>query len=112
MFRSFSPQPLTVDKIFLALGNERPQILVQLEDCILETIMAISEGTSRENSMQKLYSELLCLEKTLTGDKDALTWFDLLKEDSDIPSNLPPSTSSAGSSNLLLLLLLLYSCII
>lgn len=73
MFGWFLLQLLMAIKIFLALGNERPQILVQLEDCVIEAIVAISEGNSRESTMQKLYSQLSCLEKTLTDDKDALT---------------------------------------
>jgi hypothetical protein len=96
-------QSLTDDKIFVALGNDRPQILVQLEDCVLEAIVAISEGKPRENAMQNLYSNLTGLEKALIDDKDALTWFNLSKDDIVSPSTLPPSTlrpstPPAGSS--------------
>jgi hypothetical protein len=98
MFRLFLHQSLTDGKIFLALGNERPQILVQLEDCVLEAIVAISEGKPRENAMKMLYSELMRLEKALVDDEDALGWFNLLKDDIVTTSTLPPSTPSAGSS--------------
>ena len=48
---------LTLNKTFLALGNNRPQILVHLEDCVLEAIAAISEGKRHEDVLQTLYSE-------------------------------------------------------
>ena len=89
-------------KVFLALGNNRPQILVQLEDCVLDAIVAISEGNSREETMQKLYSKLFSLEKTLTDDEDAQTWFDILMKDSTVPSNLMNSPPSSGSSYLII----------
>ena len=67
--------------------------------------MAISEGNSRENAMQDLYSQLMCLENALADDEYALTWFNFSTDNS---ANLPPSSPSinelppapsAGSSN-------------
>ena len=87
-----------VEKIFLALGNNRPQILVQLEDRVIEAIVAISEGKSRENAMRQLYSQLMHLEKALSENRDALTWFNLVTDDLAVPPPLPPSTPSPGSS--------------
>jgi hypothetical protein len=69
--------------MFEALGNERPQILIQLEDCVLKGIIAISEGKPREEAMHTLYSQLLSLKKDLDNDENALTWFYL-------PPPIPP----------------------
>ena len=33
-------------KVFAALGNNRPQVLIQLEDCVLHGILTISAGNS------------------------------------------------------------------
>jgi hypothetical protein len=86
------------EKIFLALGNDRPQILVQLEDRVIEAIVAISEGKPRENAMRQLYSQLMHLEKALSENRDALTWFNLVTDDLAVPSPLPPSIPCPSSS--------------
>lgn len=68
---------LKIKKIFLALGNDRPQILVQVEDCVLQAIIAISEGNSSETIIDTLYSKITSLEKDLGRDDEALNWFNL-----------------------------------
>ena len=60
------------------LGNDCPQILVKLEDCVLQAIISISEGKSCEYAMDTLYSELFSMEKDLAKDNEALTWFNLV----------------------------------
>lgn len=86
-----------INKCFLALGNDRPQTLVQLEDCVLKAIMSISLGKSREEVMGHLYSQILSLEKELAFDDVALNWFNfpnpknLKKADFEVPSTPPPS---------------------
>ena len=77
---------LTIRKMFEALGNERPQILIQLEDCVLNSIIAISEGKPREEAMHTLYSQLLSLKKDLDNDENALTWFYLPPPTPEYPS--------------------------
>lgn len=69
-------------KIFISLGNERPQILVRLEDCVLEAIIAISEGKPREETMHNLHSHILSLLKDLKEDDEAMRWFNLHPEES------------------------------
>ena len=90
---------LTIYKIFDALGNERPQILVQLEDFVLECIISISEGKPREEAVQFLYSRISPLMKDLGKDAEALGWFNLYNDagaintesiDSDSESTPPP----------------------
>jgi hypothetical protein len=63
--------------MFQALGNNRPQILIKLEDCVLQTVIDISEGKPHEVALDCLHSQLAFLEKDLANDKDAMTWFDL-----------------------------------
>jgi hypothetical protein len=77
-------------QIFVALGNNRPQILIQLEDHILMAIVHISEGLSVEDTMEKLYSQILSLEKDLASDDIALSWFNLSPEGFSISSTSPP----------------------
>jgi hypothetical protein len=62
-------------KVFIALGNDRPQILFDLEDQVLLAIASICEGRSREDVMENLCSQLRALESKLVEDEDALTWF-------------------------------------
>ena len=52
-------------KTFFALGNDHPQTLVKLKDCVLQAIILISEGKSCEYAMDTLYSELFSMEKDL-----------------------------------------------
>ena len=80
-----------INQTFVALGNNRPQIIVQLEDSVLQAIMAISEGKSRENSMDLLYKQLSSLEKDLANDQEALSWFDITKIPFTVPSTPPLS---------------------
>jgi len=90
MIRFFHFHLLTIFKAFLALGNDRPQILLQLEDCVLQAIISISEGKVRENAMETLYTQLLSLEKDLVKDAEALAWFNMVKVPFT-PSTPPPS---------------------
>lgn len=72
--------------MFLTLGNNRPQILVQLEDSVLHAIIAISKGESSEVAIDGLHSQIESLEEDLRNDSEALNWFNLAK----------PSTPLAG----------------
>jgi hypothetical protein len=87
-------------RIFLSLGNDRPQILIELEDCVLKVIMAISEGKPFENAMDALYSQISSLEKDLANNDEALNWFNLenpaLLFPATPPASVHPSTPSAG----------------
>jgi hypothetical protein len=73
-------------KIFVALGNDRPQILITLEDHVLQAIIGISEGMSIQDAMDKLYSQIKSLQDDLADDVVALSWFNLTSPPSDIPS--------------------------
>ena len=61
--------------MFTALGNDCPEILVQLEDEVLKAIMGIAEGKPRDQVMSDLYSRIQFLEKLLADDDAALNWF-------------------------------------
>ena len=80
----------------------RPKTLVKLEDCVLEAILAISEGKAREKVLNYLFSQLISLEEDLAKDDEALGWFDLAVgsslRHSSIPSSEIPSTPLAGKS--------------
>ena len=78
------------------LGNNCPKILLQLEDCVLQAIMALSDGTSREKAMDTLYSEILALKNDLANDEIALSWFDLSRALSGFPSTPPKSGFSSS----------------
>jgi hypothetical protein len=90
------------DQIFQALGNERPQILVRLENYVLDAIVSISEGKSRENVMQDLYSQMLPLENDLRNEPSAMAWFDFSTPSAPASSTPElseyPSTPFAGWS--------------
>jgi hypothetical protein len=77
-------------QIFLLLGNDHPQILIQLEDCVIRAIIALSEGKSMEKAMDDLHSQLSSLVVDLRNDDIALAWFNLEKPPLENPSNLPP----------------------
>lgn len=79
-----------IKQIFVSLGNNRPKTLVRLEDCVLEAVIGLSEGKSRELAMYTLYSEIESLEKGLREDKAAMEWFNLSKKSATAPSTLPP----------------------
>ena len=64
-------------KVFNALGNNRPEILIWLEDQVLHAIIDISEGKPREDAMSTLYSQIRSKEKELADDDAALNWFNL-----------------------------------
>ena len=87
---------LTIKKVFEALGNERPQILIQLEDCVLDGIVALSEGVPREEAMHTLYSKMSSLKMDLDNDDNALSWFNFSSNAFAIPST--PATSEFSST--------------
>lgn len=89
---------LTIIKLFVALGNNRPKILVKLEDRVLEAIVAISEGLSPEKVLDNLYSQLVLLENDLSGDVDAMNWFNLFADSFSTPPTPPPSVSHSTPS--------------
>ena len=89
----FNWQLLKVKKVFLALGNDRPQILVQLEDCVLHAIIAISEGKPSEAAIDALHSQVQSLVKDLDDDAKVLNWFNQSKAAFTAPSISQPSTS-------------------
>jgi hypothetical protein len=93
---------LTVEQIFFALGNNRPQVLVQLEDFVLRAIINISEGKSSEDVIDALSLQIQSLENDLDGNDEALTWFNLatvtIQTTSTPPSTEFPSTPLPGMS--------------
>ena len=91
MFYVIYKHLLTVEKTFFAFGNDRPHILIKLENCVLQAIIGISEGNSRENAMDILYSELSSLYDDLAKDDVAMAWFDIARAPTAIPSTPPPS---------------------
>ena len=87
----FSYHLLTTNKIFLALGNDCPKILVKLENCVLEAIFDISEGKSFEPVIDALHIQIESLQKDLVNDNEALNWFNLSKPAFSAPLTPPPS---------------------
>ena len=98
-------------KTFFALGNDRPQILVKLENCVLQAIISILEGKSCEDAMDTLYSELFSMEKDLAKDNEALTWFNLATAPFAIPSMPPPSKFPTKYSAGVFIYLNLFLCL-
>jgi hypothetical protein len=98
----FSYQLFTIYKIFLTLGNDRPKILVKLEDCVLQAIFDISEGMSTEPVIDALFLKIESLQDDLGKDDEALKWFDLYRPAFSTPLTPPPSelrpTPLAGQS--------------
>jgi hypothetical protein len=84
-------------QLFIALGNNRPEILVRLEDQVLLAIMGISEGRPRQEVIDVLYSQIGALEKDLANDDDALNWFNIA---SAAPISSVPAPSEAPSTPL------------
>jgi hypothetical protein len=92
---------LTIIKLFIALGNNRPPILVQLEDYVLQGIVGVMEGRSHEDVLDTIFSQIESIEDHLTGNEDALNWFSLYSMDPVSASPRPPpsgipSTPVAG----------------
>ena len=92
-------------KIFAALGNDRPKILIELEDYVLQAIIGISEGISVEDAMDNLYAQILSRQEDLANDDVALTWFNLSRDSLAIPSTTQPldlpSTAFAETSTII-----------
>jgi hypothetical protein len=82
---------LTTNKIFLALGNDRPKILVNLEDCVLKAVFDISKGKSSEPVIDALFFQIESLQNDLFNDDEALNWFKLSKPAFSPPLTPPPS---------------------
>jgi hypothetical protein len=89
---------LNIKKIFVALGNNRPRILVELEDCVLRAIIAISKGTPTDMVVDLLHSQIQSLQKDLGEDVEALNWFKLA--DKDILTTLTPPPSEIPTTPL------------
>jgi hypothetical protein len=89
---------LTFIKVFDALGNERPKILIQLEDYVLKGIISISEGTPREDAMHTIYSQISSLKMDLVQDKHAMSWFNLTTDALAVPSTPPTSEFPSSPS--------------
>jgi hypothetical protein len=85
VFLQISWQFLMTNKMFIALGNDRPQILVRLEDHVLQAIIRVLEGNLRDYVMATLYSEITSLEKDLADDDKAMNWFNFAIASSPIP---------------------------
>jgi hypothetical protein len=89
-------------QMFLSLGNDHPEILIQLEDCIIHAIVALSEGKAMEKAMDELHSQLSTLLNDLRNDDVALAWFNLEKPALESHSNPPryefPSSHSDADS--------------
>ena len=99
----------------MALGNNRPQILVQLEDCVLNAVISIAEGKSHENIIDDLYSQISSLEHDLMNDYDALAWFNIAPDpeaaldpeaapDPVTDPSTPPPSSDASTGAIINLL--------
>jgi hypothetical protein len=98
--------------MFSALGNDRPRILVELENRVLDSVIAIAEGKSPENVLDILYSQVLLLEKDLSNDLDALKWFDLFTPRFSMPSTPPESVFASTASIRVSLFFELIPCLI
>ena len=70
---------------------------MQLEDFVLEGIIAISEGKPLEETMQSLHTQISSLMGDLGKDHDALTWFKLSTDSSD-DSSTPPAPEYPSAS--------------
>jgi hypothetical protein len=78
-------------KIFLALGNDRPKILVKLEDFVLQAIFDILEGKSSEQVIDGVHFQMGLLQKDLENDDEALNWFNLSRPAISAPLTPPQS---------------------
>jgi hypothetical protein len=87
----FSYHFLTPTKIFLALGNNRPKILVELEDSVLQGVFEIAQGKSTEAVLDALCSQVESLHKDLGNDEEALNWFNLSSPAFSAPITPPAS---------------------
>jgi len=76
-----------VNQTFIALGNNRPQVLIHLEDCVLHAIMGISAGQFSEEVIDTLHSQIESLEKELGDDDVALNWFNISMTGISTPSS-------------------------
>jgi len=81
-------------KIFLALGNDRPKVLIKLENSVLEAIIEISKGKATEAVVDTLYGQIESLQTDLENDEKALDWFQLSNSPSSPP--LTPAVTALG----------------
>jgi hypothetical protein len=82
-----------VSKVFMTLGNDRPQVLIDLEDQVLQAVIYLSQGKSRGDVMDTLHSQIAMLVKDLKNDEIAQNWFDCSTAPASISSNPPGSES-------------------
>jgi hypothetical protein len=85
-------------QLFMALGNDRPPILIRLEDEVLQAIVGISKGKPRRDVINALYSGIKTLEMALATDERSLGWFDFPESPSEVPST--PLAGKQHSLNL------------
>jgi hypothetical protein len=71
------------------LGNNRPEILVKLEDSVIRAILDISQGISTEAVLDTLYHQIELLQKDLAIDHEALDWFNLSRPAFSAPLTPP-----------------------
>lgn len=62
-------------KIFHRLGNNRPEILITIEDQILHAIDDISRGAALLPVIRQLYQSIESSQLSLVNDRVALNWF-------------------------------------
>ena len=91
MFLLFSSCLSIIEKVFIALGNDHPEIIIRVEDEVLKAIVGISEGRPRGELMDVLHAQIGALEQELAKDEHALDWFDFTTTASSISSTPPPA---------------------
>lgn len=87
----FSYHLFTPTQIFITLGNNRPKILVQLENCVLQAVLDIAQGKSTEDVIGALCSQVESLQEDLGNDNEASNWFNLSSPAFSAPLTPPAS---------------------
>lgn len=94
-FESFCYYLSTPHQIYLTLGNNRPQILVKLEDLVLQAILNICEGQSTQRIVVSLSHDIELFQTDLASNNEAVNWFNLSR-----PAVSPPLTTPVGPTPL------------
>jgi len=71
------------------LGNDRPKILVKVEDCVLQAIFDLCEGKAITPVIDALHLCVEMLQKDLGNDEEALNWFDFSRPAFSAPLTPP-----------------------